>query len=102
MAHPSDKRFWTADQQLGGLVNFLLGWNGDNLDDIAARASAQTVNEALDAIGGIRRRLLASKRDAEATCPVCGESFTPLRSTAVYDSSACRQRAYRERDAAHP
>lgn len=34
-----------------------------------------------------------------ATCAGCGAEFKPARSTAVYCSSACRQRAYRKRNA---
>jgi hypothetical protein len=34
--------------------------------------------------------------DAHA-CQVCGRTFTPARSDAVYCSSACRQKAYRQR-----
>jgi hypothetical protein len=32
------------------------------------------------------------------TCPVCHKRFTPARSDAVTCSSACRQRAYRNRN----
>ena len=35
------------------------------------------------------------------TCPNCGESFQPKRSSAIYCSASCKQTVYKKRRAAH-
>lgn len=42
----------------------------------------------------IQRRLAQPPRTQ--ACKVCGNTFTPKRSDALYCSNACRQRAYRQ------
>lgn len=42
----------------------------------------------------IQRRLAQPPRTQ--VCKVCGNTFTPKRSDALYCSNACRQRAYRQ------
>jgi hypothetical protein len=46
-----------------------------------------------------RQRDLRRERRADRACDSCGETFTPPRSDGRYCSPACRQRAYRERQA---
>lgn len=44
----------------------------------------------------VKRRKSLKKRE-NTVCKNCGNTFTPKRAGAVYCSSACRQKAYRER-----
>ena len=44
----------------------------------------------------VKRRKSLKKRE-NTVCKNCGNTFTPKREGAVYCSSACRQKAYRER-----
>ncbi len=44
----------------------------------------------------VKRRKSLKKRE-NTVCKNCGNIFTPKRAGAVYCSSACRQKAYRER-----
>ncbi len=48
-------------------------------------------------LAAARRSLPKVRRQDSVTCKMCGEAFAPVRSSAVYCSSACRQRAYRQR-----
>jgi len=47
-----------------------------------------------------RQRDLRRDRRADRACESCGETFTPPRSDGRYCSPACRQRSYRQRQAA--
>jgi hypothetical protein len=55
---------------------------------------------ATAALKRFRRRERKNRERPSANCKVCGEPFEPQRSTRLYCSDACQQKAYRERKAA--
>lgn len=93
--HGQQARTLTREQRLYNVVEQIPDSDPTGLlDDIAPEA----IDYALHRVRQFRRLLLAARRQDHVTpCAVCGEMFTPARSTGVYCSAACRQRAYRQR-----
>lgn len=60
------------------------------------RANQRWVACSTRCLAALRREDRRDKRST-TTCSTCGETFTPARADARYCSSACRQRAYRQR-----